>query len=139
MSKALLSEEVSIMTDKLIEGIAPQADANNVAVQGKGTLLAYSQIEFWLNLVFQRGALAVAEVAGTLFVFRNLAQFQLAPALLGAGLLTIAIIVEYVVWTKTSSFMLRRIDQLEAVKEKVAVEQAKLLTAVLASRPGAPQ
>jgi len=103
------------------------------------TLSQYSQIEFWLNLVFQRGALAVAEVAGTVLLFRNIFVFEVASALLGAFLLTIAIVFEYLIWTKTTVFVARRVDQLESVKDKAVAEQLRLITAALQARPQGAQ
>ena len=70
-----------------------------------GVPVKYARVSFWLDLLFKRGSLFVAEVMGTLFLLRTLTSltFTLGPAILGAFLLTFGITVEYLMWRQTGT------------------------------------
>ena len=95
---------------------ASRQDLSNVPPN----LSSYAKTSVWLNLLFRRGALAVAEVMGVMFMLRALGSvpFALEPAILGTLLLVLGIVVEYLMWSRASVLAKRRMDQLVAAKKQ---------------------
>lgn len=99
----------------------------------------YLKIDYWINLVLKRGALAVAEVAGTILLFRSIMAFQLAPALLGAFLITLGLVFEYLTWIKAATFAARRVQQLDEAQQRLAAQHATAQQTLVAQHQGAAQ
>lgn len=99
----------------------------------------FTTFEFWSNLLFKRGILAVAEVAGTMFLFRaviSFPNFSIAAAATGSVLVIVGVIFEYLIWTKTTVFASRQIELLMEDRKRTADEIRELRRLVQESRPG---
>ncbi|MBW1812349.1 MAG: hypothetical protein JRJ39_01390 [Deltaproteobacteria bacterium] len=80
----------------------------------------YLKLEFWINLFFQKGTLIIAEVAGIILLIKALGStpFDSLLAASGAALIGLSVVVEYLIWTKKSPSLLRRIKALEEKGKK---------------------
>lgn len=80
----------------------------------------YLKLEFWINLFFQKGTLVIAEVAGIILLFKALGgkPFEVLLAAVGAVLIGLGVVLEYLIWTKKSQSVYRRIKALEERSRK---------------------
>ncbi|MCJ7773906.1 MAG: hypothetical protein MUP22_12335 [Desulfobacterales bacterium] len=80
----------------------------------------YLKLEFWINLVFQKGTMVIAEVGGIILLFRAIGSkpFEFPLAAVGAALMGIGVVIEYLISTKKAPSLLRRIKALEERSRK---------------------
>jgi len=89
-------------------------------MMAKDNGINYLKLEFWINLFFQKGTLIIAEVSGILILVRAIGTkpFESVIAAAGAALIGLSVVVEYLIWTKKSPSLLRRIKAIEEKGKK---------------------
>jgi hypothetical protein len=97
----------------------------------------YLKLEFWINLFFQKGTLVIAEVVGILILVRAIGgkPFDSLFAAAGAALIGISAVIEYLISTKKSPSLLRRIKALEEKGKKTDSYIIKLSREVMNPPP----
>ena len=97
----------------------------------------YMDLAFWIDLLFKKGVLIVAELFGVLFLLRALGspEFNVEAAVLGAGLVVVGVVFEYLVWIRKTSFLAERIKVLEEKSKKLDDRIIELTQKVVQTAP----
>lgn len=86
----------------------------------KDNRINFLKLEFWINLFFQKGTMIIAMVAGIILLFKAIAgrPFEVLLAAVGAALIAIGAVIEYLITTKKSPAVSRRVRALEEKAKK---------------------
>jgi len=86
----------------------------------KDISINYAKMEFWIGLFFQKVTLIIATASGLIMIFRalNSQPFEWILSVAGSALIAIGVVVEYLISTKKSPALLRRIKALEERSRK---------------------
>ena len=89
------------------------------------------------NFMFQRGALSILEISGTYLFFRSafLGDLNINGAGLGALMLIVGLIFEFLIWRQTVDIIRPRMDALETENAFLKLERDRLLNAMLSGAP----
>ena len=93
---------------------------------------------YWIELLFQKGALVVSEAFGVIFLLRastSFPKFNLEAAVIGAILVLTGVVFEYLIWLKKLSFTEERLKTVEERLKKDIESAREIAQAALNAAP----
>jgi hypothetical protein len=92
---------------------------------------------FKFSFIFQRSSLAALELAGVVLLVRAIIPpgVDIKATAIGASLLIIGCVFEYMIWLQTVRILTPRLNKLENENTNLKAERDKLLNVLLSSAP----